>query len=323
MRKGFVVLVVGLVMALAIVPVTSSAKEKIFMGMSNWIGYAPLYLAQEKGFYAKRGLDVRVKIIESVADRRNAFKAGRLQAMATTVDTHVMSAAMGIPLKQVLALDDSYGGDGIVCLKEIDSFQALKGRKVAVHLGGGASLFWFNYVLRQHGMKLSDVKAVDMKAGDAGAAFIAKKVDAAVTWEPWLSRAKAAPFGRVLLTSRETPGVIVDSLAFRPDFIEKNPDAIRKIIQAWYEALEFSKANPKEAYAIMSKFTNQTPEGFAATLKDVRLYGPKENVAYFGSPEKPGLLYQVSKRASDFWLELNYIKRPVDPKRVIDGSFLK
>ena len=128
-------------------------------------------------------------MIESPADRRAAFAADRIQGFATTVDTHVMTAAAEnpIPVKQVLALDDSYGGDGIVAKKEIKTVKDLKGKTVAAQLGAGASYFWLNYVLAQNGLKLSDIQAVDMKAGDAGAAFVAGKIDAAVTWEPWLS----------------------------------------------------------------------------------------------------------------------------------------
>ena len=155
-----------------------------------------MYLAKEKGFFQKQGVDVEIVVIESPADRRAAFAADKIQGLATTVDTHVMTAAAEnpIPVKQVLALDDSHGGDGIVAKKEIKTIKDLKGKTVAAQLGAGASYFWLNYVLAQNGMKLADLKAVDMKAGDAGSAFVAGKVDAAVTWEPWLSRAKDTAF---------------------------------------------------------------------------------------------------------------------------------
>jgi NitT/TauT family transport system substrate-binding protein len=66
-----------------------------------------------------------------------------------------------ILVKQVLALDDSHGGDGIVSKKEIKSIKDLKGKTVAAQLGAGASYFWLNYVLAQNGMKLSDLKTIN------------------------------------------------------------------------------------------------------------------------------------------------------------------
>jgi len=304
---------------------TAWAGETIRLGMSTWLGYAPLYLAKEKGFFQKRGVEVDVVVIESPADRRAAFAADRIQGFATTVDTHVMTAAAEnpIPVKQVLALDDSHGGDGMVAKKEIKAIQDLKGKTVAAQLGAGASYFWLNYVLSQNGLKLTDLKMVDMKAGDAGAAFVAGKVDAAVTWEPWLSRAKGTPFGHVLLSSDKTPGIIVDSLGFKPDFLKRRGEDVKKIVSAWNEAVQFAAQNPKEADAIMAKFTNQKPEEFTQEKAGVKFYGQKENQEYFGTAQKPGSLYSVTQRAADLWFELKLIGTKPSAPDLIDGSFLQ
>jgi NitT/TauT family transport system substrate-binding protein len=269
-------------------------------------------------------VEVEVVVIESPADRRAAFAADKIQGMATTVDTHVMTTAAEnpIPVKQVLALDDSHGGDGMVAKKEIKTIKDLKGKTVAAQLGAGASYFWLNYVLAQNGMKLADLKAIDMKAGDAGSAFVAGKVDAAVTWEPWLSKAKETPFGHVLLSSDKTPGIIVDSLAFKPDFLKKRGAEVKKIVAGWYEAVKFATDNPKEADAIMAKFTGQKPEEFTKEKTGVRFYGVKENKDYFGTPKRPGLLYTVTQRAADLWFELKLIKTKPKAADLIDGSFL-
>jgi NitT/TauT family transport system substrate-binding protein len=322
MAKTAIKRLIMLLICLGLVPGIASANDKILLGMSNWIGYAPLYLAQELGLYKDRGLDVEVKIIESVTDRRAALAAGRLQGMCTTVDAHVITAANGIPVKQVLALDDSYGGDGIVAKKSIQKVEDLKGKTVAGHKGG-ATLFWINYVLNKHGMSMDDIDMLDMKAGDAASAFVAGKVDAAVTWQPHLSKAAEQGGGHVLLTSRETPGIIVDSLAFTPDFIEANRSSVEKIVEAWYEALDYHKKKPDEANAIMAKFTGDKPEAFAGYLSDVRFYGPQENKRYFGTPEKPGDLYDVVQRAVDLWLKTGQIPKPVKPASVIDPTFVQ
>jgi NitT/TauT family transport system substrate-binding protein len=219
-------------------------------------------------------------------------------------------------------MDDSYGGDGIVAKKEIKTVKDLKGKTVAAQLGAGASYFWLNYVLSQNGLKLSDLKAVDMKAGDAGAAFVAGKVDAAVTWEPWLSKAKETPFGSVLLSSDKTPGIIVDSLAFKPAFLKERGADVKKIVAAWNEAVKFAADNPKDADAIMAKFTNQKPEEFTKEKAGVRFYGEKENKEYFGTSQKPGLLYKVTQRAADLWFDLKFIKSKPKATDLIDGSFL-
>ncbi len=320
MKKGFLVFLSILFLCAGSV----YAAEPIKLAMSTWLGYAPLYLAKEKGFFQKRGLDVEIVVIESPADRRVAFAADKIQGFATTVDTQVMTAAAEnpIPLKQVLALDDSHGGDGIVSKKEIKTIKDLKGKTVAAQLGAGASYFWLNYVLAQNGMKLCDLKTIDMKAGDAGSAFVAGKVDAAVTWEPWLSKARETPFGHILLASDKTPGIIVDSLAFKPDFLKKRGEDVKKIVAAWNEAVKFATDNPQEADAIMAKFTGQKPEEFTKEKTGVHFYGEKENKDYFGTAKNPGLLYKVTQRAADLWFDLKLIKVKPKAADLIDGSFL-
>ena len=321
MKKGCFVGVVILLVAF----VASVSAEPIKLGMSTWLGYAPLYLAKEKGFFQKRGLDVEIVVIQSPVDRRAAFAADRIQGFATTVDTLVMTAAAEtpIPVKQVLVMDSSHGGDGIVAKKEIKSLQDLKGKTVAGQMGAGASYFWLNYVLSQNGMKLSDLKMVDMRAGDAGAAFVAGKVDAAVTWEPWLSRAKDTPHGYILYSSDKTPGIIVDSLGFKPDFLAKNGVAVKAIVAAWNEAIGFAAKNASEADTVMGKFANLTADIFAIEKAGVRFYGAKENREFFGTPAKPGTLYATTQRAADVWFDLKLIKSKPKVPDLIDASFLE
>jgi NitT/TauT family transport system substrate-binding protein len=169
-------------------------------------------------------------------------------------------------------------------------------------------------------MKLSDLKMVDMRAPDAGAAFVAEKVDAAITWEPWLYRAKNAPHGHVLYASDKTPGIIVDSLGVKPEFAAKRGDDVKKIIAAWNEAIAFMQTNTAEADAIMAKFSNLTPEILAIEKAGVIFYGAKENKEWFAAG---GKLDATSQRAADVWFDLKLIKAKPKVTDLIDGSFLE
>ena len=203
--------------------------QEVLIGQSSWIGFAPLYIAEEKGFFKKHGADVKIQSIESKADSKSALAAGRIQGVSTTADTHVVNAAAGIDIAQVLALDTSSGGDGIIAKKDFKSIEDLKGKKVALDTTGGADFFWFQYLLKEKGMTIKDFDVQSMSAGDAGAAFVAGKVDAAITWQPWLSKASATDFGYTMLDSKASPGVIVDTFAMRKDFIKDHPEAVQAI----------------------------------------------------------------------------------------------
>src|SRR5207253_2486605 len=99
-----------------------------------------------------------------------------------------------VPAVEVFPIDASVGGDGILAKSTIKTVQDLKGQKVAVNQGS-VSEWFLAQVLKKNGLSLSDVTEQNMKSGEAGAAFVAGQVDVAVTWEPWLSKAKARADG--------------------------------------------------------------------------------------------------------------------------------
>ena len=301
---------------------SGAAQEEVLIGQSSWIGFAPLYIAEEKGFFKNHGVNVKIQSIESKADSKSAMAAGRIQGVSTTADTQVVNAAAGIELAQILALDTSAGGDGIVAKKEFKDIESLKGRKIALDTTGGADFFWFQYLLHQKGMTLKDFDVQSMSAGDAGAAFVAGKVDAAITWQPWLSKASNTEFGYTLMDSKASPGVIVDTFAMRKDFLKAHPEVAQAIVDGWYEALEFIKTNEDEAIAIMAKRLGEKPEALKKEMADVKFYDEAGNKVYFGTKEQPGDFYKIVKMASDLWMEVKLIDKPVDAASVIDGSFL-
>lgn len=324
--KGVIFLLAASLLILAVAGAGGSAAAKsgetVKISMPTWTGYAPLLLAQEKGFFAEHGVDVEFVVIQGLAERKQALAANKIQGMATALDVQVTLAAAGVPLKVVLAMDHSSGGDGILAKSNIKTVADLKGKTVAF-MQGSTSHFFLLAALEKAGLSEDDIKPIDMTAGDAGAAFVAGKVDAAVTWEPWLSKAEKEGAGRVLVSSKDFPGLIVDSLSFNADFVKKNPAAVKGIVAAWYEAIEYWKKHPAEANAIMAKAMKWPVSDFEETLPGLTFYDQAQNLAYFGTADKPGPIYKTAQKAVDFYASKGIIDTKPAPKTFIDGSFLK
>ena len=293
--------------------------DKTILGQSSWVGYAPLYLADKMGFFDAHGADVDVQYFESKTDSKSALAAGRIQGMSTTVDTHVMSAASGMNLSVILALDDSYGGDGVSAKSEIKDIPSLAGHTVALDTSGGASYFWFQYLLKQNDMTLDDVQVVNMSSGDAGAAFVAGEVDAAVTWEPWLSKAKETDNGSVLVDSTATPGVIVDALAMDSNFAKEYPGTCKAIVEGWYDALAYIETSPDEAYKIMMEYTgDETVDALKGSMSEVSFYDEEKNKSYFG-----GEIQDIATMAANLWVEMKLIDASPAIDKLIDGEYIE
>jgi NitT/TauT family transport system substrate-binding protein len=297
-------------------PALAQQKPKVTLAMSGWTGFAPMTLAQKAGIFEKNGVEVEIKKMPT-SNRHQAMAAGDVQAITTTVDTHILYASSGVPVTQVLVLDTSAGGDGVAAKPGISSLQDLKGKSVAVQYGG-VPQFWLAYLLKQENMKLDDLKLTNLEPKDAANAFVAGQFDAAVTYEPYLSTVRKENAGEIIVTSADTPGVIVDTLAFQPDYIEENPEVVRAMVESWFEALDMIAEKPDEAYAIMAADVNQTPEAFKESAGFVKWYGRDENRAYITET-----LPKFLAEANDIMVEARLVRRPAELSGMVDPSFVK
>jgi NitT/TauT family transport system substrate-binding protein len=301
----------------------SGAKAApIKLAFSTWNGYIGLVIGVKEGFFEDAGVKVEYTVVEDPVQRFNAFKAGSLNAIATTVDTFSRTYANGVPSVMVLGLDASVGGDGIVAKKDITSVEQLKGQTVAVSQGS-TSQWLLAYVLDQNGLSLDDVKQTDLTSADAGAAFVAGRVPVAVTWEPWLSRAEQNPDGHVLASTKEYPDIITDEVAFSPDFIKENPDSVKAFLKGYAMAVEFLESNPDDAIADVTDYLGQSPEDVKATMETVPIWSIDESKEYFGTADSPGPIYDIFTKSAEFWKELGEIDTVPDPAKAIDPSFLQ
>ncbi|MBV8427717.1 MAG: ABC transporter substrate-binding protein, partial [Hyphomicrobiales bacterium] len=159
MRKylGLLLGLVGGVALGALASPTSSGAETIKIAHSTWVGYGPLYVARDKGFFKNHGVDVELIVMEDPKDRFPAMLANKIDMIASTVDTGILYLKKPDQFKYVVAIDDSNGGDGIVALKDVTSIGGLKGKSVAVS-EGSVSEFYLNVLLGKAGLRESDLK---------------------------------------------------------------------------------------------------------------------------------------------------------------------
>jgi NitT/TauT family transport system substrate-binding protein len=224
----------------------------------------------------------------------------------------------------VVAIDDSNGGDGIVAQKDIKTIADLKGKRVGVS-EGSVSDFYLNVLLTKAGLKESDLQTVNMTAADAGGAFVAKRVDAAVTWEPWLSRGKATDFGHLLTDSSKTPGLITDVLIVKSDWANAHQKDVAAIVKSWDEAVAYYEAHPDESIAIMAKGVGgwlKDPKDFKDTLSGIKFYDAAANKAFFGTKDKPGPLSNTVQQAIDIWGSHGKLQVKVTPTDLINYSYV-
>jgi NitT/TauT family transport system substrate-binding protein len=301
---------------------TAQAPVKLKLGYSVWVGYGPLFIARDKGYFTEQGLDVELVKVEDPKDRFTALAGNQLDGLVTTLDTMAQYWKADAPFKAFLGLDESSGGDGIVANAGINSVKDLKGKKIGVNVGS-VSQFFLEYVLEQNDMSGSDVTLVKMKQGDVPAALASNGIDAGVTWEPHLT--KSVKNGAKLVTSsKETPGLIVDIMLLRSDVMTANPTAAAGLVTAWNKSIDYWKANEDDADLIMQKGLGgfyEKPDDIKADLAGATLFDAEHNKTLFIGTDK-GSAYATLKFAIDFYSKLGIITTPGKPEDMLDGSIV-
>jgi len=303
------------------IPVNGKSSEPLKVTLPTWTGYGPLFLAEEKGFFEKNGVDVELSVIEGLGERKAALAGGKVDGMATALDVQVTFAGAGIPVEVVWLFDDSYGGDGILVKNDINSVKDLKGKKMAFEVGSTSQMLALT-ALAQGGLTEEDVTVVQMSAGDAGAAFAAGQVDAAVTWEPWLSKGAEAN-GKVLLSTKDLPGIIIDTVSFHEDVIKNRPDDVKAFVKAMGEAMDFWMDNKKEANEIMAKGLGIDVAEFEATETGLKFFSKEDNDKLFGTDAKKGSIYESAENAIQFYKDQDMLENDLKAEDIINSSFLK
>ena len=297
----------------------AAASEPLKVAHSTWVGYGPFYIAQEQGFFEDEGLEVELILMEDVKTRMPALAAGRVDAAATTVDTVLNFYSARRPFRYLFAVDDSRGGDGIVADRSIRTVAGLKGKRVAF-TEGSVSQFYLGVLLKQVGLSLQDIEMVNMTAGDAGAAFVAGRVDAAVTWEPWLTRGNRAEHGHVLVDSSTSPGLITDIIVTTEKRLEARTADLQAFYRAWVRAVEWRKAHEREADAIMARGVGgwlKEADVFKETRSGVAYYDDAMNRSFIGSIQAPGTIVGTIGNALELGRESGLFDHDLDPASLI------
>ncbi|BCO08977.1 aliphatic sulfonate ABC transporter substrate-binding protein [Desulfolithobacter dissulfuricans] len=319
--KRLVLALIGLLCCAFVSSNADASQTKVKVAFATWVGYGPLYIAQEKGFFDKYGLDVELMIIDDESQYAAAMASGNIDALGNVLDREVIHYAKGTPEVVLFAMDESAGGDGIIATAEIKTLADLKGKNIGLDKSS-TSYFFFLTALAKAGLPEETVTIHEMGASDAGAAFVAGRLDAAVSWEPWLSKAAERKGGHVLVSSKDFPRTIVDVFVMRRDYADKHPEAATGMTKAWFDAIAWYKQNPDEGNAIMARHLGEKPADIADMASGVSFFDRDGNLAFFDKSTDNNI-YEVAARAGKFWKTKGILKKDLDVDGLITDQYIK
>ncbi len=256
-------------------------QAPLTIGSNSWIGYEPLYLARELGYYD--GHNLRLVELGSTSQALDALRVGKLDMAGLTLDEALLLMQEGVPLSVLWVLNISAGGDVVIGQPHITSLKQLRGKRIGVEQTA-VGAYMLDAALQRAQLTTKDITIVPIPLDEHVAAWRNRSVDAVVTFEPARQTLLRAG-GTELLNSRALPGEIVDVLVARREALACCSERIAALIAGQQRALVYLQEHRTDALQRMVPRQGMPIDGVEQALQGVELPDAAANHALLtGNP---------------------------------------
>jgi ABC-type nitrate/sulfonate/bicarbonate transport system substrate-binding protein len=315
MMKRLLAAVVVAVFAFTALPSAARADETkltimVFQGLQN----LPLLAAQSKGFFAKRGLSIDIKIAPGSDELRNGLAEGRYQIVHTAVDNALAMADVANKDIAVIIGGDN-GFNHLIVQPDIKSYADLRGKTVLVDAPNTAYALQLYEILRLNGLNKGDYTAKSVGATVKRLEGLQQDKDnkAAILNAPFSFRAEKSGL-KDMGTAVKAIGPYQATSGFvMREWGKANADTLVKYLQAYIEGLRWgldpaNKAEAIKLYVEALKLPQDIAEETYALAVD-----PKEGLAKEAMFDMNGFKNVFKLRAAFAGKEPNPPEKYLDP----------
>ena len=273
MKRNLIAIVILLCLAGCVsIPITSTPRMidvSLPVGYIPNVQFAPLYVAIEKGYFAKEGINLTLDYsfeTDAVAllganELQFAIASGEQVLLARNQDLPVVYVAVWYQKYPVAVASKS--GKGL--LKPED----LRGKVIGVLVLSGASYIGLRAILEAGGLSEDDVSLgvigfsqVEMLATD--------RVDAAVVYvanEPVVLEGQGYPTDLIRVDDYLT--LVSNGLVTNEKTLAEEPELVKSMIRALLHGMSDVIADPDEAYRISTKYVETLAQADETVQKQV------------------------------------------------------
>jgi NitT/TauT family transport system substrate-binding protein len=252
----------------------SSRQTAIKVGTLPIANAAHMYLGVEKGFFKAEKLTIKPHVGGGGAELIPGLISGDTQFAFVGVIPAITAVAKNVPIKIATSSDDAAATEGkdwqtLVVPKgsPIKSVQDLPGKTIAVNALRGLAEVVISRSLEKQGVDYHKVKMLEVPFPEMPAALAAKRVDAALLTEPFLSAVLAEGGTQIDAPSVETVPNFPNGVYVAADkYIQQKGDVVDRFSRAMNKSLDYAQAHPEEVRRIVPTFT-KTPKAAAAKMR--------------------------------------------------------
>lgn len=321
---GLCLSAVGLAQAHA-QPVTPPMPKPIQVNMTHVpsLGYAGLYIAIEKGYFAQRGLDVKLHIVRG-GDTTYQVAGQSIEFSGGSADSAFFNSLhRGMPLMLIASLaqnDKEASTNPVVVRKDLyegglTSIEQLKGRRVGNLAPGGIAEYLLHKALGKAKLGVRDTDLVSpMGFAQMAEALSTKAIEAGLLSEPFATLGEQRG-DLVRLSTDHDLGEQILTIKTSRDYAKDKPEVVVNFLAGFLMGardLEQQGFHTSENLAIIQKHTKLDPEVIRqAVLPSINADG--------------ALNTDSIMKQQQYYLSRGYIKAdaPLPAEQFIDTTYLE
>ena len=226
-----------------------------YSGISG--GFAPVWIAVEKGLFAKYGLNLDFRFIAPATATQGLL--GKSLDIVNPGGEIIEAALNGEPVVYMAGVL-SRAVMSLYAKPEIRTMADLKGKVLAVTLPGATTDFAARVLVQQAGLALGkDVKIIYLKGMAEILAGISQgNADAGIFTSPTTLKARNAGLKELINVTEKNIPMIHAAFASTKDYLKSHPEEVRRFLQGYLEGIKVARADAELAKQIIGKYTKTT-----------------------------------------------------------------
>ena len=286
-RKYCIASVLLLCVALEFCACGKKKTEEINIGYSRLRISLPVFVAQEKGFFRKHGLNVKLEMFDTAQPLMDALCSGHIDIAGYTALPITFNAQFRSGkdlLYTTLMMEDAAHPISMFVVarnKTIRSLSELRGKKIGI-LPTFAYRAWLELILKKNGIPLNEVEIQQVAPAMTPTALASGTVDVMFTNDPAVTTSVQKGAGTLLTEDAVIPGYMWSPFPFASfnitrEYASAHPKNTRAIVDALNDAISFIAENQGEARKIMAAFLPEAQKPFVEHYPDA-LFTPSKFV---------------------------------------------